>query len=362
MNYAAGKYGGGPDFYGKFLDFPGHENLPGYSSESASTVSSRGEYFFGKHRSNWQVSSYDLYQPGWASPPDEEFAALDKYPAICGEFVWTGFDYLGEPTPFNSDETNLLNFRNDPTKKAELEKALEELKKKNAPSRSSYFGIVDLAGFPKDRYYLYQARWRPELPMAHILPHWNWEERIGQLTPIHVYTSGDEAELFLNGKSLGKKAKKPGVDYRLVWDSVKYEPGTVKVVAYKNGKQWATDIVKTTGAAAKLNLTVDHKEIIADGVDFAFITVKVQDKDGLTVPKTHPLIKFEVEGPGEIVATDNGDATSFVPFQSHEREAFNGMALVIVKAKKAGKFKVKATANGLIIGEVNIKVKANPIP
>jgi beta-galactosidase len=334
-----------------------YSNKPTLGSETSSCVSSRGEYFFGKEYQNWQITSYDVAKPGWGCSPDEQFRTNAKYPHLLGEYVWTGFDYLGEPTPYNSYETNLLNFRNDPSKKAELEKKLEEIRKNNPPSRSSYFGIVDLAGFPKDRFYLYQSHWRPELPMAHILPHWNWKERLDSITPVHVYTSGDEAELFLNGKSLGRKARKVGQDFRLVWDSVKYQPGVVKVVTYKNGKQWATDEVKTTRAAAKLNLTADRNTIASDGVDLAYITVKVVDQAGLTVPRTHPLIKFEIEGDGEIVATDNGDATSFVPFQSHEREAFNGLALVIVKARKGlkGTFKVKAVSNGLASGELSVK-------
>ena len=159
---------------------------PLFGSETASCISSRGEYFFpvstnkAAGRVNYQMSDYDLYAPGWATPPDWEFAGQDKYPFVAGEFVWTGFDYLGEPTPYGN--------RND-------------------PSRSSYFGIVDLAGFPKDRYYIYQAHWRPDFPMAHILPHWNWPERAEQVTPVHVFTSGDSAELFLNGKSLGRRKK-----------------------------------------------------------------------------------------------------------------------------------------------------------
>lgn len=178
MNYAAGVYGG-PDFYGEFLNKEGHEHLSGFSSESSSTMSSRGEYFPRK----FHVSSYDLNEPGWGGLPDQEFAALDRYPAICGEFVWTGFDYLGEPTPFNSDKTVLLNHA-AAVSKEELKKQEEELKKieQNRPtSRSSYFGIVDLAGFPKDRYYLYQSRWRPDYPMVHILPHWNWEDKNGKM-------------------------------------------------------------------------------------------------------------------------------------------------------------------------------------
>lgn len=338
---------------------PRYANMPTLGSETASTVSSRGEYFFGKEYENWQISSYDNAHPGWGCTPDEQFRTNAKFPHLLGEYVWTGFDYLGEPTPYNSDETNLLNFRSDPSKKAELEKKLEELRKSNPPSRSSYFGIIDLAGFPKDRFYSYQSKWRPGLPTAHIFPHWNWNERIGLVTPVHVYTSGDEAELFLNGKSLGRKVKRAGIDFRLIWDDVVYTPGELKVVCYKNGKEWATDVVKTTGEAVKLNASADRSVITADGRDLSFITVKVTDKDGLMVPRSHSLIKFSIEGNGEIVATDNGDATSFVPFQSHERQAYNGMALVIVKAKKGqkGSFTVKAESEGLRTSIVSVKIK-----
>jgi beta-galactosidase len=337
---------------------PRYANKPTIGSETSSCVTSRGEYFFGKEEyKNWQISSYDNAHPGWGCSPDEQFRTNARFPHLSGEFVWTGFDYLGEPTPYNSDETNLQNFRNDPEKRKELAEKLEEIRLKNPPSRSSYFGIVDLAGFPKDRYYLYQSHWRPDYPMAHILPHWNWPERIGQVTPVQVYTSGDAAELFLNGKSLGKKVKRPGQDFRLVWDSVLYEPGVLSVVAWKESKQWAVDEVRTTGEAAVLKLSADRDSILSDGADLVFITVKVQDQGGLTVPRSHPLIKFEIEGPGEILATDNGDATSFVSFQSHEREAFNGLALVIVKAQKGGggNIVVRAVSQGLVTGEVRVK-------
>jgi len=336
---------------------PRYSNKPTLGSETSSCVTSRGEYFFGTEYKNWQISSYDYAKPDWGCNPDDQFRTNARFPHLLGEYVWTGFDYLGEPTPYNSDETNLLNFLNNPAKRAELEQKMEELRRSNAPSRSSYFGIVDLAGFPKDRFYLYQSHWRPDFPMAHILPHWNWSERADSITPVHVYTSGDEAELFLNGKSLGRKIKKAGEDFRLVWDNVIYVPGVVKVVAYKNGKQWATDEVKTTGAASKLNLTTNRTSIVSDGSDLAYITVKIQDKDGLTLPRSKPLIKFIIEGPGEIVSTDNGDATSFVSFQSHEREAFNGMALVIVKAERGarGNFTVKAISDNLESGKVIIQ-------
>jgi beta-galactosidase len=284
-----------------------------------------------------------------------EFTGLDKYPFTAGEFVWTGFDYLGEPTPYNADTSNLLNFT-DPAEKARAEKELQEIGKIRVPSRSSYFGIIDLAGFPKDRFYIYQARWRPDFPMAHILPHWNWPDRVGQVTPVHVYTSGDSAELFLNGKSLGLKKKGP-FEYRLMWNDVVYKPGELKVVAYKNGKKWATDCMKTTGPAAKLTLSADRDKIRADGQDLSFITVTVADTKGLLVPRSKNHIKFQVEGPGEIVATDNGDATSFESFQAPERYAYNGLALVIVRAKpgQPGTIQLTAAADGLKSASVKIK-------
>jgi beta-galactosidase len=345
LNYHTGDYG-------KLLAYPGNEKKPFHSSESSSCISSRGEYFFpvqkgSPSRVNFQVSSYDVDVPGWAQTPDATFEALDKHPAFAGEFVWTGFDYLGEPTPYNNDVSNLLNF-SDPQQKADMQKELQRLGKLKVPSASSYFGIVDLCGFKKDRFFIYQARWRPDFPMAHILPHWNWPDRVGQVTPVHVYTSGDAAELFLNGKSLGKKARGP-FEYRLRWDDVAYQPGELKVIAYKNGKEWATDVVKTTGAAEQLKLTVDRADIRGDGRDLAFVTVTIADKDGLLVPRTHNLVKFSVSGPGEIVAVGNGDAASHEPFIAQQRKAFNGLCLAIVRAKPgtAGEIKFAATADGL---------------
>src|SRR5208283_804969 len=223
-------------------------------SETASCISSRGEYFFpvsdnqAGGMADFQMSSYDLYAPPWATTPDAEFRGQDRNPFVAGEFVWTGFDYLGEPTPYNRDATTLLNFF-DTVQKEKAKQELEALGKIPVPSRSSYFGIVDTAGFRKDRFYLYQSHWRPDLPMAHILPHWNWPERVGEVTPVFVYTSGDSAELFLNGKSLGLK-KRGENEYRLRWDDVVYAPGELKVIARKNGRKWATDTVKTTGAPA----------------------------------------------------------------------------------------------------------------
>ena len=327
-----------------------YKDMPTVGTETSSCVSTRGVYFMGDTlRKDFQISSYDLDSPGWGCSPDRQFATNARFPHLLGEFVWTGFDYLGEPTPYNSDNTNLLNFRTDPSKQEELKKKLEELARIQPPSRSSYFGIVDLAGFPKDRYYLYQSHWRPELPMAHILPHWNWPDRIGQVVPVHVYTSGTEAELFVNGKSWGRRSKREGQDFRLVWDSVVYQPGSVRVVAYKNGQKWAEDEVQTTGEVRKIRLEADRNSLDAGSRELAFVTVRLTDEEGRTVPTACCPLKFEVEGAGELVATDNGDPISFTPFQSTEREAFNGLALAIVRARKgaAGEIRVRVSGEGL---------------
>ena len=355
MNYAAGVYGG-PDFYGEFLNKEGHEHLSGFSSESSSTMSSRAEYF----PRRFHVSSYDLNEPGWGGLPDQEFAALDRYPAICGEFVWTGFDYLGEPTPFNSDRTVLLNHA-AAVNEEELKKQEEELKRieQDRPtSRSSYFGIVDLAGFPKDRYYLYQARWMPDYPMVHILPHWNWEGREGQKVPVFVYSSGDEVELFLNGKSLGKKFKQP-YEYRFRWDSVRYESGELKAIAYKDGKKWAEKHVQTTGKPVKLKLIPDKTVLKSDGEDLIFVRVSVLDEEGNEVPTAEPLITSSVSGPGIIAATDNGDPTCLIPFHEPKRPAFNGLYLAIVKARKGskGKLRLRVEADGLGKEEIDFQIQ-----
>jgi beta-galactosidase len=338
LNYQGAGHGvSGPPQYPVF-----HQNYPDrfvFGSETASTISSRGEYVFpvadndyglvagpqaGQDAATKQMSSYDLYFPPWATSPDKEFAAQERYPFAGGEFVWTGWDYLGEPTPFDS-------------------------------SRSSYFGIIDLAGFRKDRFYLYQSQWRPDLPMAHILPHWNWPERAGLPTPVHVYTSGDEAEVFLNGRSLGRK-KKEALQYRLRWDDVVYQPGELRVIAYKNGREWATDSVKTTGTPSKLILQPDRATIESDGYDLSFITLTVADAAGSMVPRSRNRIRFEISGPGEIVATDNGDPTDFTVFASSERNAFNGLALVIVKAKRGLKGKISITAKSEGLAEATTTV------
>lgn len=310
------------------------------SSENAAAVSSRGTYLFpvvdgisapispgkGGNPESGFVSSYELYTADFGSSADKVFRSLDQHPYVAGGFVWSGFDYLGEPTPYYS-------------------------------SRSSYFGIIDLAGFKKDRFYIYQAYWRPDHPMAHIFPHWNWTDRVGEITPVHVATSGDEAELFLNGKSLGRK-KKGEFEYRIRWDDVVYEPGELKVVTYKGGEEWAEDVVKTTGPAVVLKASADRQAIDADGKDLAFITVKVIDEDGLTVPDANNEISFSVEGPGEIVATDNGSQMDFTPFPSHDRKAFNGLALVIVKGINGNSGSIILTARSEGLEPVSISILA----
>ena len=350
-----------PTEYGKVR--AANPTLPIFGSETASCVSSRGEYFFpvsddkGQGKADFQVSSYDLYAPPWATTPDTEFRGQDDFPFTAGEFVWTGFDYLGEPTPYNGDTSNLLNFT-DPAEKARLQKQLEELGKIRVPSRSSYFGIIDLAGFKKDRFYIYQARWRPDYKMAHILPHWNWPERVGQVTPVHVYTSGDEAELFLNGKSLGRKTR-AAREYRVRWDDVIYQPGELKVVAYKDHQRWAQDLVKTTGPASKLRLDADRASLRADGKDLAFVTVTVVDRKGLQVPRAKNRLSFELAGPGEIIALDNGDATSLEPFQGNEHSAFNGLCLAIVRTTATpGRIILKVHSPGLKESTVELRAQA----
>jgi beta-galactosidase len=342
-----------PFGYAQFrIDNP---QIPLIGSETSSCASTRGEYFFPVNeedkrtgRVDFQATSYDYTAPKWAMAPDIEFKGQDENPFVAGEFVWTGFDYLGEPTPYDKDSDEMLEFT-DAALRQKAEGQLKDGGKIAVPSRSSYFGNFDLAGFRKDRFYIYQARWRPELPMAHILPHWNWPERVGQVTPVHIYTSGDEAELFLNGRSLGRK-KMGKLEYRLRWNDVVYEPGELRVVAYRDGREWASDVVKTTGPPAALTVSADRDTIRADGKDLAFVTVTVVDREGLAVPRSNNRVRFEISGPGQVVATDNGDPTSHLPFQLAERDAFNGLCLAIVRAApgEAGTVTVRAASDGLI--------------
>lgn len=342
-----------PMHYGTILNE--HPNWIILGSETSSGVSSRGVYHlplenYPKHPS-LQVTSYDVVAPPWAMPPDVELEYQDRMPNVLGEFVWTGFDYLGEPTPFFGGRG-----AND------------------WPSRSSYFGMVDLAGFPKDRYYLYQSVWT-KTPMVHILPHWNWAGREGQPIPVMCYSNADEVELFLNGKSLGRKKtlsepveipvganvspdKKFSTKFRLRWD-VPYVPGSLKAVAYRAGKRVAVDEVRTAGAPARVTLTPDRKTIASDGDDLAFFTVRIEDKDGNLCPEAANLVQFNVTGDGAIRAVDNGNAATEEPFQADHRKAFNGLALLIVQSKKgkAGRIAVSARSEGLSTGQSEITAK-----
>ena len=338
-----------PHLYEEFVR--NHPGQPVIGSETASCISTRGYYRFPVEQEKdkgwsmeapFQVSSYDLYAPGWASKPDYEWQYEDAVPQCAGEFVWTGYDYLGEPTPFNMDPSVLTNFHTEEEKEAFKKMVAgwgQTIADVPLPSRSSYFGIIDLAGFPKDRFWLYQARWRPNLPMAHILPHWTWPGREGQVTPVHVYSSGDEAELFVNGKSYGR-IKKDG--YRFVWNQVVYQPGTVDVIVYKSGQLWARDRVCTAGKASMLLASVDYA-----GEDLSFVTVDVADREGNLVPDADHLLTFSVKGPAQLVATDAGDPTSHVPFYSPSLPAFHGKASVIVRRTGEGPITVVCSAKGL---------------
>ncbi|RDW76791.1 Beta-galactosidase [Aspergillus mulundensis] len=309
-------------------------------SEVAWSLSSRGSFSFpvtsyqsapvndtsGGNSTTLEISAYELYSADAGSAPDRVFSTQDQHPFVAGGFVWAGWDYIGEPYPYYDG------------------------------ARSAYSGIIDLAGFKKERFYQYQARWRPDFPMAHIVPHWTWPDRVGEVTPVHVFTSGDEAELFLNGVSQGRRKKEP-LTYRIRWDDVVYEPGEVYVVAYKDGTEWATHTVRTAGAPAALRLSADREAIAADGEDLLFVTVEVVDAEGIVVPQADNLIHFEVSGPAEIVATDNGFQADFTAFPSHDRKAFNGLALAIVKGVdgRKGDIVVTASSQGVEKGEVVMK-------
>lgn len=314
-------------------------------SETASTVSSRGVYKFPVERRSMakypdhQASSYDVEHCTWSNLPEDDFIQHDDLDYCMGEFVWTGFDYLGEPTPYYSDW----------------------------PSHSSLFGILDLAGLPKDRYYLYRSHWNPEAETLHILPHWNWEGREGEVTPIFVYTNYPSAELFINGKSQGKRTKDLSVTvhnsgdslstaqfkrqqrYRLMWLDTRYEPGTVKVVAYdEQGNAVAEKEMKTAGKPYRIELIADRSTLAADGRDLSFVTVKVVDKEGNLCPNASNQITFKVNGKGYYRAGANGDPTSLESFQEPRMKVFSGMMTAIVAStEEPGKITLTATAKGL---------------
>jgi beta-galactosidase len=310
-------------------------------TESASTVSSRGVYKFpveNKSQAMYddnQSSSYDTEYCYWSNIPDIDFAADQDYPWMIGQFVWTGFDYLGEPTPYDTDAW---------------------------PSHSSLFGIIDLASLPKDRYYLYRSVWNEQSPTLHILPHWTWPGREGEVTPVMVYTSYPKAELFINGKSQGVQQKDNTTvmnRFRLMWMNTVYEPGEVKVVAYDNdGNIAATETVRTAGKAHHLVLGCNRSELSADGTDLAYITVQVADKDGNIVPNDSRMVQFTVSGTGTFEATANGDATSLLPFQQPKMNLFSGAATAIVRSTNTpGTVTLRAKAAGVKSAVITLSTK-----
>jgi beta-galactosidase len=306
-------------------------------SESASTLSTRGFYEFPlpnfktDFTKSLQVSSYDLNAPDWAEVADDDFMWQQDEPYIAGEFVWTGFDYLGEPTPYNNKYMKELGMTD------------------KEASRSSYFGIVDLVGIPKDRYYLYKSYWKPEETTIHILPHWNWEGREGQVTPVFVYTNGDCGELFVNGKSQGNQCKNPTSKnsierFRLMWNDIVYEPGEVKVIAYKNGAVIGKTTTKTAGKPYQLKLIPDKKVLKANGEDLSYVLVEAYDKDGNLCPLADNAIEIGIKGNVHLAGIGNGNPQSFEPFQSNKVKLFYGKAMIIL-------------ASGLEKGTAEIKVK-----
>ncbi len=321
--------------------YPTVRGMKAYGSETSSDYSSRDRYNLVLkdgvpqvvNRLNNHVTSYDLEGPWWGNNAEVQFQAMRAAPWIAGEFVWTGFDYIGEPTPFNW------------------------------PNRSSSFGIVDIVGFPKDRFYLYQSFWRPE-PMVHLLPHWNWPaEFAGKAIPVWTYTNADSVELFLNGRSLGVRNWAGVNEVKLSWQ-VPYEPGTLRAVAHKSGRVVAEDRVETTSAPARLELIVDRPTIRADGQDLAFVTVRIVDARGrLSRMDGNQLVRFTLTGSGKIAGVDNGDPTNHEPFigttpNAAQHRAFNGLAMVVIRAPRTGAtMTLSAQADGLSAASVRISAR-----
>lgn len=342
--------------FAAMLDIPGlnyrahlydeaYERLPQniiLGSETSSTVSSRGVYKFPVERKagamydDHQSSSYDLEYCSWSNIPDIDFARAEDHEWTIGQFVWTGFDYLGEPSPY---DTNAW------------------------PNHSSMFGIIDLASIPKDRYYLYRSVWNKEAETLHILPHWNWEGREGEKTPVFVYTNYPSAELFINGKSYGRQTKhKNGTvenRYRLMWHDAVYQPGEVRVVAYdEQGNPVAEKTVRTAGKPHHIELVTDRSSLQADGKDLAYVTLRIVDKNGNLCPNDGRLVSFKVKGAGKYRASANGDPTCLDLFHKPEMHAFGGMLTVIVQSgEKTGEIELQATAKGIKTGTIRIPVK-----
>ena len=339
--------------FGAVFDVPGfnyraHRYVEGYEtlpqkvllgSETSSTVSSRGVYKFpvGKKYDalydDHQSSSYDLEYCSWSNVPDDDLALAEDYPWTMGQFVWTGFDYLGEPSPYDTDAW---------------------------PNHSSMFGIIDLASIPKDRYWLYRSVWNRNIATLHILPHWNWEGREGEITPVYVYTSYPKAELFLNGRSLGVREKCDSTvqhRFRLMWNNVRYEPGELTVVAYDSeGNKAMQKSVRTAGEPYALELIPARESITADGKDLLYVTVRIVDKDGNLCPLDSRKVRFDVSGAGSFRAVANGDPTCLELFHIPEMSAFGGMLTAIVQStERSGRITLTASADGLRDGVLKTK-------
>lgn len=326
-------------YAGHYELFP---NIPMIATETTSALATRGEYdiylpsdsirrwpvrwdlLFEDGNPGNTVSAYDHVSAPWGSTHEETWKIVKKYDFISGMFIWTGFDYIGEPTPYVW------------------------------PSRSSYFGVVDLAGFPKDSYYMYQSEWTDK-DVLHIFPHWNWSP--GDTVDIWAYYNhADEVELFLNGESLGTKSKKED-DLHVVW-SVPFTPGSIKAVSRKAGKTVLTKEIKTAAPPGMVELSADRSVIEADGKDLSFVTVRILDDEGNPAPKASNRVHFEVEGPGRIIGVDNGDPTSHESFKDNKRKAFNGLALVIIQSTtEKGTIKLRAVSDGLKSDEITIRTK-----
>jgi len=324
-----------------FPSFP--TNFPGkkfIATETTSALETRGSYDmpsdsirrwpfrwdqpFTQGNPDNTCSAYDNCSTPWGSTHEETWKIIKKYDFLSGMFIWTGFDYLGEPTPYDW------------------------------PSRSSYFGIVDLAGFPKDSYYMYQSEWTKK-PVLHLFPHWNWKP--GQTIDAWVYTNCEEVELFLNGKSLGTK-RRTGDEFHLMW-RLTYEPGTLKAVGRSDGKVILVREVKTAGPAAGIVLEPDRKTIKADGTDISFVTVRVVDAKGTLVPSADNLVHFSVSGPGSVVGVDNGLETSHESMKGNQHKAYNGLCLAVIKStEKAGTITLTAKAEGLKGTTIKIAVRS----
>ena len=302
-----------------------HENYPKrivFCTESTSFVSTRGEYE--NNGEKGYVSNLQKWEPGWGPFPGEDWADIVKYPFLGGTFVWSGFDYRGEPTPYRW------------------------------PCVSSHFGIMDICGFPKDGYFAYKAAWSNE-PLVHIFPHWNWPGKEGKLQKVQCYTNCEEVELFLNGKSMGKKKTVPYT--KLEWE-LSYQPGRLEARGYKNRKLVTKDIIETSSAPEQISLKSDAGKIKADGCDVAVIKVIIKDAKGRVVPTAGNLVKFSMEGPGKIIGTGNGDPSSHEPDKASQRKAFNGYCLVLVQAEKqAGEIRLKASSDTLKSDELLIKIE-----